>query len=103
MQTTFTFGDAKSREEHAVALKSLLESRNNLVHGGLASFNWDSSGDCARLIGELGELNLAIGQQIDYFAAILRAISSIRPEDVELMVASAGESERSMLRVEGDA
>src|SRR5262245_9215205 len=42
MQVSFSWGsDAESQSAHGGALKSLLETRNNLIHGGLVQFQWE--------------------------------------------------------------
>jgi hypothetical protein len=84
MQVTFAWGsDAESQTAHGVALKSLLETRNNLIHGGLVEVQWDSPAECERLVRRLDEVNESIAAQLEFVTSILRALSSIRPEDLE--------------------
>jgi len=103
MQLTFTVGDASSREKRASALRTLLEARNRLIHGGLIAVNWDSSEDCARLIDDLGDLDRAIREQVVYFGTMLRAIGAIRPEHLERALAHGGVSPELATRVDDDA
>jgi hypothetical protein len=82
MRVTFSWGsDVESA--HGVALKSLLETRHKLIHGGLVQFQWDSPAECERLVRHLDEVNDSIATQLEFVASILRAFGSIRPEDVE--------------------
>ena len=84
MQVTFSWGsDAESQSVHGVALKSLLETRNNLIHGGLVQFQWDSPAECERLVRQLDEVNDSIATQLEFITSILRAFGSIRPEDLK--------------------
>lgn len=84
MQVTFSWGsDAESQNAHGVALKSLLETRNNLIHGGLVQFQWDSPAECERLVRHLDDVNDSIATQLEFVTSILRALGSIRPEDLE--------------------
>jgi hypothetical protein len=73
IRLTFSLGgDSDSCGAHGEILKELLELRNGLVHGGLVNFDWDSQGDCDRLVAELTEVNEVIGSQIDFLATVLR-------------------------------
>ncbi len=84
MQVTFSWGsDAESQSAHGVALKSLLETRNNLIHGGLVQFQWDSPAECERLVRHLDQVNDSIVAQLEFVGSILRAFGSIRPEALE--------------------
>lgn len=92
IQMTFTIeADAESRSAHAASLTALLQTRNDLIHGGLVNFQWDSPEECSRLVKELSEVNDGIRVQLEYVTSILSAIRSIRPEDFDVA------------RVEGDA
>ena len=85
IQMTFSLGsDTESRSAHAASLKALLETRNNLFHGALVQFQWDSPEECDRLVMQLDEVNQAIGTQIEYLNTVLTAVRTIRPEDLEL-------------------
>ena len=85
LRGTFSPGmDVESQNAHGEALKSLLESRNKLIHGGLVQFKWDSREVCEALIEELNGVNEEIRLQIDFLAAIGRSMQGIRPEDVEV-------------------
>ncbi len=84
MQVTFSWGsDPASQEAHGLALKSLLETRNKLIHGGLVGFPWESPAECERLVKDFDEVNVSIAAQLDFVTSILKAFSSIRPEDIE--------------------
>jgi hypothetical protein len=84
MQLTFSWGsDVESQNTHGVALKSLLETRNTLIHGALVQFQWDSPSECERLVRHLDKVNDDIATQLEFVGSILRAFGSIRPEDVE--------------------
>ena len=83
MHLTFSWGDAESQRAHGVALKSLLETRNNLIHGGLVQVQWDSPAECERLVEHLDGVNESIATELQFVTSILRALGSIRPEDVE--------------------
>jgi hypothetical protein len=100
MQVTFSWSsDAESQSAHGVALKSLLETRNNLIHGGLVEFQWDSPAECERLVERLDEVNESIAAQQEFVTSILRAFGSIRPEDWE---AAHREAEAQLnLKVQG--
>jgi hypothetical protein len=81
---TFSWGsDVESQKAHAEALKSLLETRNSLIHGGLVQMQWDSPAECERLVKQLDQVNDSISTQQDFVVSILRAVGSITPEDVE--------------------
>lgn len=82
LRMTISLGDADTQQAHAVALESLLAARNNLIHGGLVQFPWDSPDECERLVRELDELNERIRVQLDFVAAFLRAFSEL-PQDLE--------------------
>src|SRR5262245_2807468 len=84
MQVTFSWGAGdESESAHGVALKSLLETRNNLIHGGLVRFQWDSPEECERLVRDLDQVNNSIASELEFVTSILRAFGSIRPEDLE--------------------
>ena len=77
-------GDVEALNAHGEALKGLLESRNRLIHGDLVQFDWDSREACEALVERLNGVNEAIAPQIDFLAAINKAMQSIQPEDVEI-------------------
>lgn len=84
--------DADSRDSHAKALISLLEMRNALIHTRLARFDWESPEACEGLVVELGQVNVAIAEQMDYVASILTALGDLHNELAESLSAdSAGE------------
>lgn len=104
MQMTFCLDmDTESRNAHGAALKSLLETRNKLIHGGLVQVQWDSPDACDQLVVELDRVNESISRQLEFVTSILSAFSKIRPEDIE---AALKELSRQMDLVEkaaGDA
>ena len=84
MQVTFSWGsDDESQNAHGVALQSLLETRNKLIHGGLVQFEWDAPVECERLVRHLDEVNDSIAVQLEFVTSILRALGSIRSEHLE--------------------
>lgn len=87
MQITMSLvPDAEMRATHGVALQSLLETRNRLVHGGLVRMQWDSPEACAQLVEDLDAVNDEIRVQMDFVTAILngvRTLGEIRQEDWE--------------------
>jgi hypothetical protein len=66
-------------EAHAEALTALLEERNHLVHGALATFDWDSREACAQLIAHLHEVNDAIREQMNFIATLADALRRVDP------------------------
>jgi hypothetical protein len=86
VKLTFSL-DEDSCRTHGEALRELLEVRNDLIHGGLVNFDWESRDECERLVAELTELNEVVGMQIDFVAAVLR---SLRPESAEFEVGFSG-------------
>ena len=104
MHMTFSLGtDDEMRSAHGTALKELLAARNNLIHGGLVHFEWDSPEDCSRLVKELDKINELIRSQLDFVTSLLRAISAIRPEDTEIEFAEDARKITPTAPVEGDA
>jgi hypothetical protein len=104
VQMKFTLGaDDESHCAHGAALKELLEVRNKLIHGGLVHFNWDSPEECSRLIKDLDEINDSIRSQLDFIASLLRAISAIRPEDIQMSRSEDSRDIYTVVRVVGDA
>ena len=102
MQMTFSLGaDAESRSAHAATLESLLKTRNNLIHGGLVRFPWDSPEECAKLVEELDKVNEVIRSQMEFFSSILSSITAIRPENVE--VALVGHPGQTVLVANGSS
>jgi hypothetical protein len=77
--------DAKEQEAHGAALKALLDTRNNLIHGGLVHVQWDSPEECERLIAKLEAVNASISTQLEFVTSILKAFGSLNPEDVDAM------------------
>ena len=75
--------EADSQGGHAATLRSLLDTRNQLIHGGLVKFDWDSPEECHRLVMQLDELNRSIAAQIEYVHSILEAFRSTFREHVE--------------------
>lgn len=85
LRGTFSLaGDAEALRVHADALKALLETRNDLIHGRLARFDWESQEGCEALVEELNGVNDTIAPQIEFLAGIIRGMQGIRPEDVEV-------------------
>jgi hypothetical protein len=76
--------DSESVASHFESLARLLEVRNNLIHGGLVTFDWDSPNACARLIEDLKPVNDDIGSQIDFLAAVIASVQDVQGEDVDL-------------------
>jgi len=88
LRVAFSFGaDSEARRAHGETLKALLETRNNLVHGGLVPFNWTSQASCELLVLELDHVNEAIMSEIDFFVGIRNGLQSIQDEDVEIIEA----------------
>jgi hypothetical protein len=89
IQMTFSLeSDAKAQSSHAEALSSLLEMRNNLVHSRLATFHWDSAESCDNLVVELGGVNAAIAEQLEYIGSLIAAIVGLHKEGADLLVAN---------------
>ncbi len=88
-QVAFTFfPDAETLDAHGAALKALLETRNNLVHGDLVHVRWDSPEDCERLMAKLEAVNQDIDRQMTFITSILaavKAIGALRAEDLEIL------------------
>jgi hypothetical protein len=85
IRMTFSLNrDSESVASHFESLARLLEVRNNLIHGGLVTFDWDSPNACARLIDDLKPVNDDIGSQIDFLAAVIASVQDIQWEDVHL-------------------
>jgi len=86
MQITISLvPDVAVRSAHGAALKSLLEARNSLIHGGMANVCWDSPEECKKLIADLDLLNGEITRQTGFIGSILNAFSALknlRPEDI---------------------
>lgn len=92
IQMTFSLGtDTESHTARAATLRSLLETRNKLVHGGLVQFQWDSPEECERLVMQLDELNESIATQIEYVHSILTAFKSMYVEHIEMIQAEVAE------------
>jgi hypothetical protein len=84
MSMSFSWGaDSASQIAHGLALKSLLETRNSLIHGGLVEFQWDSPTECEGLIERLEQVNASIATELEFVTSFLRAVASIRPEDLD--------------------
>jgi hypothetical protein len=71
---------------HAKALSDLLEARNALVHARLATFPWESGEACEALVAELDALNATIGEQLEYFASLLRGFVAAHREAADLLL-----------------
>jgi hypothetical protein len=92
IRATFSLGtDPELHCAHAATLKSLLDTRNELIHGRLARFEWDSPEECDRLVMQLDELNRSITAQIEYVHSILNAFRSTWLEHVEMLKAAVDE------------
>ncbi len=91
MQVAFSFfPDAESLNAHGAALKSLLETRNSMVHDRFVNVQWDSPEECQRLIAKLDAVNQDIDRQLNFLTSILGAVKTlgaIRTEDLELLLA----------------
>jgi hypothetical protein len=88
IRLTLSLGEDSGR--HGEILRGLLELRNDLIHGGLLNFDWESQTECDRLIAELTAVNEVIGSQIDFLAAVLK--SFLRKDAV--FDGSTGDGER---------
>jgi hypothetical protein len=62
-------------------LRWLLEVRNNLIHGGLVRFDWNSPTECVRLIEELNAVNAEISVQIEFLSEVLLSLKDLGPDD----------------------
>lgn len=92
IRMTFSLGmDTERHSAHAATLRSLLETRNELIHGRLVKFEWDSPEECDRLLTQLDELNRSIAKQIEYIHSILNAFRSTWLEHVEMLQAAVAE------------
>jgi hypothetical protein len=80
--------DAESRNAHAEELGSLLAIRNDLVHGRLAQFQWESPEACDALVLELTAVNAKISEQLEYVTDLCRAIQAGLMEYTESVVAA---------------
>jgi hypothetical protein len=86
MRLTFSFEGFDPDGVHGETLKRLLERRNELIHGGLVNFNWESQTECERLVEELTKLNETIHSQIAFLAAVLGACKGALSDIVEYAV-----------------
>ncbi len=103
MHMTFCLGmDADSHSAHAATLRSLLDTRNQLLHGGLVEFDWDSPEECSQLVMRLDELNRSIATQIEYVHCILDALRSTWLEHAEMLQALVAEDRAPGDRSESD-
>lgn len=83
LQTTVSLRmDSETQKAHGDALLALLESRNELIHGGLVKFDWESQDECAKLIARLDDVNDKIRIQMDFFVALMKGMQEIRAKDV---------------------
>lgn len=104
IRMTFSLGtDTEVHSAHAAALRSLLETRNELIHDRFVRFEWDSPEECGRLVMQLDELNLSIARQIEYVHSILEAFRSTWQEHVEMLQAAVGEEWPLGERPDGDS
>lgn len=91
MRITLSLGeDPEGNRAHQDTLLALLKVRNDLIHGGLVTFDWDSRDECNRLVTRLNDVNDQIRAQIDFLAAFVKGIQGIRAEDVQLAEDSSG-------------
>lgn len=81
--------DPKVQEAHAAGLRTLLEERNTLIHGGLAEFPWESAPDCVELTDYLESLNGAIAEQMQFLEPIA---DSLRALDNGTLVIQQGDT-----------
>lgn len=103
MRVTFCLDmEADTHGGQAATLRSLLDTRNQLMHGGLAKFDWDSTEECHRLVMQLDELNQSIAAQIEYVHSILDAFRSTCREHVEMLHAMIERDLASGHRSESD-
>ena len=85
MRMTLSLGDdPEANRALQETLLALLKVRNDLIHGGLVAFDWDSRDECERLVARLNDVNDQIRSQIDFLAAFIKGIQGIRAEDVQL-------------------
>jgi hypothetical protein len=107
MQMTFSLvPDAEVRNAHGSALKSLLETRNRLVHGGLVEMKWDSPDDCARLIAELGVVDEEIRVQMVFVTSILKGLgelATIHQKEIERAIDEPSKQDESGVKAARDA
>jgi hypothetical protein len=92
MRLTFSFEGFDPRGVHGDTLKGLLERRNELIHGGLVSFDWESQTNCERLVEDLTKLNETIHSQIEFLAAMLGACKDAMSDIVESAITEVGRS-----------
>ena len=83
--------DPRVLELHCTSLKTLLEERNALVHGGLIGFPWDSDADRREVVTYLNQLNNAIGEHLQFLAPIAEALDELNEG---ILVVEQGESPR---------
>ena len=97
IRMTFSLeSDAESRAAHAKALRYLLDTRNDLIHTRLATFQWESPEACDTLAMELNAVNTSITDQIEYFANLLNDIAAVHKEHaVSVMAELKGAPARS--------
>jgi hypothetical protein len=89
VQVTFSLeADGAGPDAHAETLRSLLETRNALVHGRLATFPWASEDACAQLVVELDTVNASLAEQIEYVAALVGEIQRAHREVADGVVAA---------------
>jgi hypothetical protein len=85
MRMTFSLGDdPEANSARQETLLALLKVRNDLIHGGLVTFDWDSRDECERLATRLNDVNDQIRSQIDFLAAFIKGLQGIKAEDVQL-------------------
>jgi hypothetical protein len=85
MSMTLSLGDDPEADwAHRDTLLALLDFRNDLIHGGLVMFDWDSRDECERLVTRLNDINEQIRSQIDFFAAFMKGMLGISVEDIQL-------------------
>jgi len=77
-------GDPEANRAHQDTLLALLAFRNDLIHGGLVTFDWDSRDECERLVTRLNGVNDQIRSQMDFFATFIKGMREIKVEDFQL-------------------
>ena len=91
MRMTLSLGEGpEGNRAHQETLLALLKVRNDLIHGGLVTFDWDSRDECERLVARLNDVNDKIRSQIDFLAAFINGMQGIKAEDVQLAEDSSG-------------
>jgi hypothetical protein len=104
IRTTFSLeSDADARIAHAKALRSLLDTRNNLVHARLATFEWASVEACDALVLELNAVNVSIAEQLEYVTSLLKQFLMLQRQHAEALSVKFGLSSVASTKGESDA